>query len=1327
MFVGRSHATYGLPVTTSQEVFGPGWVANLAGSEVGMADATLIDNTPLDGSLVLVDGEGEALVFDAPSSASGTYSARTGAYLELGAWLPGSQQTLDAGVTARVRGSGASRYVELTDLDGNVTVFKPSTLPQAGKAAVFTASSVAEVGVPGVTSFVWDTAGRVTRILAPAPQVGSCPTTGAVTTKGCRVMDITYGTTTGGTDVAGQVKTVSATLWDPATNSMRSTVVATYAYDTATKRLASVTDPRTGLKTTYSYDAQGRLTGLTPPGLDGFALEYVGGTGPVPAQLSAVKRGGTQLSRFIYDLDPSSPPAGVPALTSGVVSKWGQPADQVPTYAAAVFSSDKPGTATTASGVGASDWQYAELSYTTARGYTVNTASYGAGQWQVEATGYDQHGNVTRALDAGAIAKTGAFGTTGLDEGEAPWDAEHVGHLAELIQYNSQDVTAADGTVLAPAGTLITDQWGPARTSQVPGIGVVEGVRPHTVTRYDEGAPNGGVNPASGTGYNLATTVTTTAADAQGADLVDPATSGPIVLSRTVNTYDPVAPGGGSGWDFATPTKVTEGFGGTTTTTTTVLDDQGRVIQERQPSEATTGGGPGTRATVYYTAGANTQDAACGNAPQWAGLVCTQGPVATPASGFPTERVASYSMWLTPAVTKETSNGATRTTNTTFDGAGRPTHSVVSATGLTGSTPVPSTRTTYDPATGLTSTVEAINASGQVTSSIGYGYDSWGRQTRYTNTQGETTTTTYDAAGRVAAVSDPNGSSTYSYDGTDALGRVERRGLATTVTHSSGGRSYDFTGGYDANGTLVVQNAPGGIGQAWKTDAAGEPVEQFLSGPVTDPETGQTTTGPWLGWSLLNDPSGRVAVESTPAGAVLDGTDTTTDGLGGVGDGYGYERSYSYDPVSRLTGVTDLTATTSAGVVTTTPGQDSAPATCQKRRYTFDVNSNRSRTTSSDCATGSAAATTWAYNAGDASTTGGNGQGAYSYGAFGRQTTIPKADTPTGDGDLTIGYYDDDAPRLVAQGGVVTTFTRDAAGRRLGQSTTGWAQTPQDASAVGELVRHYGDDSDNPTWVTFEGGTERYLPGLGGDLGLQMNTRGQTAETELTVTNPHGDIVTTIPLGDGNTATGISAWSDYTEYGTPRTPATTGQVHGVTGYGWLGGKERATPTGTFGLTLMGARLYNPVTGRFTTTDPVYGGNANTYTYPTDPINTSDLTGLAWTPRDGGGGSSGYGRGGSYAKYPFKGSAGKKGGGKTFSKVRHHVKRWLEKNNYVRYKRVGGYRILSFGPTKNHYKKLSGRRKRIMRFNIHIERGKFAYGWHNPSGSGRYGCWGRRCG
>jgi RHS repeat-associated protein len=291
------------------------------------------------------------------------------------------------------------------------------------------------------------------------------------------------------------------------------------------------------------------------------------------------------------------------------------------------------------------------------------------------------------------------------------------------------------------------------------------------------------------------------------------------------------------------------------------------------------------------------------------------------------------------------------------------------------------------------------------------------------------------------------------------------------------------------------------------------------------------------------------------------------------------------------------------------------------RSYGFDANGRRTSLSAAEHADGNCAGTTTVttttssfdnYDTADRPTLGIGGVGQYVYDAMGRQTTLPGADAPnpTG-GDITLGYFDDDLQRTITQNGTSTTFTLDSGGRRLQASTTTGGQTST-------LTRHYTDGNDNPAWTVATdplaaSTTTRYAESIGADLGLSLASDGAA---NLTLATLHGDIVTTVPIAataaTTDPAAGITGWSDYTEYGTPRDPAATAAVGGAAGYGWLGAKQRSTTTETAGLTLMGDRLYNAVTGLFTSPDPEPGGNPTAYTYPCDPINMYDLNGHRWS-------------------------------------------------------------------------------------------------------------------
>ncbi|MFY1636382.1 RHS repeat-associated core domain-containing protein [Solwaraspora sp. WMMB335] len=363
-----------------------------------------------------------------------------------------------------------------------------------------------------------------------------------------------------------------------------------------------------------------------------------------------------------------------------------------------------------------------------------------------------------------------------------------------------------------------------------------------------------------------------------------------------------------------------------------------------------------------------------------------------------------------------------------------------------------------------------------------------------------------------------------------------------------------FTGGYDVDGNLVTESWPSGITVAHSYDETGTSV-------------GITYDRPGCGASDCTLYSGSVA--ESVHGQWRHHASTLA------------EQTYTYDASGRLTTVED-----------TIGGQ------CTTRAYGFSASSNRTSLVEyapagdGACQTGTAASTiTHSYDAADRITTAGT-----VYDALGRTTTVPAADTATpAAGNATVGYHVTDLVDTITQAGRTVDYALDVTGERIRSFTDTADGTPV------TTVHHYDDDGDNPAWTQENVDTwTRIVSGVSGMGGIWNSDNGQVT---WRLTNLHGDLVATILPDDA----GLSATTDASEYGTPRNPDAIGGER----YGWLGAKQRASDPAT-GLILMGVRLYNTTSGRFLTTDPVYGGSCNAYEYTcADPLNKKDLDGKRW--------------------------------------------------------------------------------------------------------------------
>ncbi|MEP7368085.1 MAG: DUF2599 domain-containing protein [Dermatophilaceae bacterium] len=1201
--IGRSYGSRSLTAGTSDGqagAFGPQWASGATGGDSSYTMVRKTSETSLD-----VLAAGDLTSFTLKDGTSGTTAS----------WVP-QPGAEDLQLVGDPTGTADSVFT-LTTTDRTVVTFKKPDGGPAGTWPVYETTSSGDDNAARYASEAVAGKLRLSVIAAPNPgltptQLDACatiPVPPAGPARGCRVLALTWGDVTTDTGTQPRVSGIDAWAWDPATSAMTKTTLAGFGYD-AQGWLTSATDTITNLVTGYGYDSTGLLTSLTPahaasaptarlPWTFGYAAAGVT-AGPVwdrttptsggrlvavsratlaPGSLSATN--GTATTAFVYGVPVTKAGHGPADVAATNTASWGQvdPALE----GTAVFAADagsQPGSNTdfwAGDDATTRSWAAAAVTYVDVNGREVN---HYARDGALDATSYDIDGNQVFALNAGnrAIATGEAPGADDL--GLAGQDSAVIGQqLATITGYQGGTITTAgDEPAQRPAYTA-----GPLHTV-VTSAGDLAQERAVTRDTYDQGRPatiaGSTVPPAA----DVATS-TVTGGVVYGAD---PATAVLDDQRTATTTYDWAL--GQSLAETVDPSTAA----GDEITTTTGYDTEGRVISATMPG----GTAAGTTLTSYY----DTATAApCTGHPEWGGMVCTkaaQGPIASGANPQLVSTTVTYTRTGAPDVVVETANGINRTTTTTYDSAERPATIAVTATTTTGAATtalgaVVATRTlTYDPDTGDTTTVSATI--GGATQSIATTTDALGRSVSVTDGTGLAGNTQYDALDRVIQVTQT--------DTANTLPGGAHRSFAATSTYdpntgrlssSTDDQAGTMTLGYDTDGGLTSQAVTTGAGTLTMTqagDPTGTPTSrQWKLAGATDPLTTEQVTanihGQWID-------------HSTTAGTV---------------------RRYTYDRASRLTKVTNLDLS----------------AACTARSYSYTTNSDRlgeaatapvpagatSATNPTGCTTPASPAATHTFDSADRLTDPG-----YTYDAFGRTTRLPlggATGTALTGQVMRVAYNVNDlvatqqvyANATDADAGqnptATQTYTLDVTGQRL-QTFTSTGPDPDTGLPVTTTkTNRFASGSDSPEWI--DEGTTGPAAGT-----LTRNITGPAGHLLATTTNPvaggagtlnwqltslHGDIAATLP---DDTTQALRAVPLADEFGVPDPTDTA--IHGVDNrYGWLGGQQRSTeaPAGVY---LMGVRLYNPTTGRFLSTDPVVGGNANAYTYPLDPINTFDLGG-----------------------------------------------------------------------------------------------------------------------
>ncbi len=442
-------------------------------------------------------------------------------------------------------------------------------------------------------------------------------------------------------------------------------------------------------------------------------------------------------------------------------------------------------------------------------------------------------------------------------------------------------------------------------------------------------------------------------------------------------------------------------------------------------------------------------------------------------------------------------------------------------------------------------------------------YDAAGRLLAETNPLGETTSRTYDAVGNVLTVTDPRGKvTTNTYDDRNRLASVTAPdGGITTYTYDGNGneltrtdpRGKVWTSTYDLANRLTSSTTPLGNETTYFYDANGRQTE------VVEPRGNVSGADPDDYASLSTyDRVGRLLTSTDPLG---NETAYTYDAVGNklsITDALNRTTSYVYDAANQLITVVapDLTETSYgydlAGNLTSRTDANSHTTT-----YSYDADGRKTETTSplgqtwtSTYDPAGAILETVDAN-GNGTSTAGDGTTTNSYDRAGRLTAIDYSDSTP---DVTFAY--DAGGNRISMTDGAGTETRDYDdASRLVEVTRGSETFNYVYDLAGNLVQRTYPDSTVTEYEFDDDGRMATAESGGNTTSYAYDPAGHLEETVLPSSNGTVETVTydragrVVNLENAQGSTVLSAFSTtYDAVGNPLEVVRTGSLAGTTTY-----------------------------------------------------------------------------------------------------------------------------------------------------------------------------------